>query len=182
MSRSISTIAACLFLSGCAIQTVSDVTVKREIAGGEMATLHFHAGNVVQPETSDFRVEKTIFSVDSKELNGCYVFSFDVKGGELPRRVTVDDVSEDPVTNWVDDDHPAFKAGHWEFRTRRIGFDEKTMRWLHELDASVRVYRFTIEKADGTKVVLDAAGVYPMGVKEFVKTQVDAAARPQPAP
>jgi hypothetical protein len=182
MSRSILLAAAAVALAGCSISTVSDVTVSREIADGQHALIHFKSGSVVQPESAQFRIEKTVLDVETKELAGDYIFKVVLKEGPPPRSIRVDDVSEDPVTNWVDDRQPAFKGGIWEVHSRKITFDDPSLKWLRELDASVRVYRFTIEAADGEKVVLDGAGVYPMGVKEFVRKQMDAAAAAQQRP
>jgi hypothetical protein len=170
-------------LAGCSVNTTGDMTLRIPISGGILAPLNFSNGNPVYAETAGIRIDKANFVQAGKELSGHYDFGFVEKQGDVPRRVAVDDVTDpdgSPV-NWVDDEHPQLKAGHWEAIGRTIGFDEPALQWLRELDTSVRVYRFTIVNGDGTTTVIYDAGVYPAAVKEFFKKQIDDAAAP-PAP
>jgi len=184
MRRGLLALPLLAVLAGCSVNTTGDMTLKIPISGGILASVNFSKGSPVFAETDAIRIEKANFVQTSKELSGHYDFGFYEKKGDVPRRVTVDDVTdpdESPVP-WVDDEHPQLKAGHWEGGTRMIAFDEKALQWLRELDTSIRVYRFTIVNGDGSSTVIYDAGVYPAVVKEFFKKQIDDAAAPPQKP
>jgi hypothetical protein len=163
-------------VAGCSIGTTTGtVTLKMPISGGELVPVDFNRGSVVNSETDQIRIEKTLFS-GGKDLKGSYIFGFYEKKGGIPRRVVVEDVSDDEPTLWVDDRNPVLKNGHWEYSCPPVEYAEKSLRWLREIDNSVRIYRFTIEQGDGPALVLYEPAVFPAPVKEFIKKQIDDAA------
>jgi hypothetical protein len=169
-------------LAGCAIANAgSQLGVEVPITGGATTTVHFHNGNAVNAETADVRIEKAFFNVESKDLSGRFVFGFVEKTGDAPRSVKVEDVKDDKVVTWVDDGAPRLKNGHWEATTERVMFEDRRLGWLREIDPSVRIFRFTIVRGDGSTVVLDEPAVFSPGIKEFIKKQLDAASPGSPA-
>ena len=160
-------------VAGCSIGTsTGTVTLKMPISGGELVPIDFNRGNVVNSETDQIRIEKALFS-GGKDLKGSYIFGFFEKKGGIPRRVLVEDVTDDEPTLWVDDRSPILKNGHWEYACPAVAYEEKSLRWLREIDNSVRIYRFTVDQGDGPALVVYEAAIFPSVVKEFIKKQID---------
>ena len=168
-------------LAGCSIV---HSTIRLPIAGGGTAVFSFNKNGAIPAENSEVKIERAAFDVASKAKDGKYIFAFSEKRGGIPVRVKVEDVTEDPIVTWVDDGHPQLKKGRWEWSSQPISLDDKTLGWLHNIDPSIRVYRFTIINQDGKTVVLDNASTYSSDVKEFVKKELETPppAAPPPAP
>ena len=166
---------AAALVAGCSM-THSRVGIP--IAGGGVAAFSFNANGAIPAETSDIKIDKAIFDVESKAKGGKYLFAFSEKRGQIPVRVKVEDVTEDPIVPWADDEHPHLTKGRWEWTCPSIPLDDKSLRWLHEIDPSIRIYRFTIVNQDGSTAVVDDASTYSSDVKEFVKKELE----PPPAP
>jgi len=178
MLRFLLSLAVLGTLAGCSVGSAGDVTLKIPIAGGGLAPVVFSSGSPIHAEDARIKVEKSIFAQEGKSLSGRYVFGLYEKTGDVPRRITIEDVTETdekPVT-WVDDDHPQLNNGHWESRGRLIAFDDRDVKWMLELDASIRVYRITIVNGDGSTDQLYDGELYPAVLKEYFKKQVDDAA------
>jgi hypothetical protein len=184
MLRLLLSLAVLGALAGCSVGNGGDITLKIPIAGGGLAAIMFSNGSPVPAEDTRIRIEKSIFAQEGKSLTGRYVFGRYEKTGDVPRRITIDDVTEtdEKPVNWVDDNHPQLKDGHWESRGRLIGFDDSAVRWMLELDPSIRIYRVTIVNGDGSTDVIYDAALYPAVLKEYFKKQVDDAAAPPPKP
>ena len=179
-SRSLGFLVPAL-LAGCSI---THSTLMVPTADGRTAAFAFDKNGAVPAENADIKIEKAVFDVDSKAKGGKYIFAFREKRGGIPVRVKVEDVTEAPIATWVADSHPQLIKGVWQWTCPPIDLEDKTLGWLHTIDPSIRVYRFTIVNQDGNTLMLDDASTYSSDVKEFVRKMIEAppAAAPAPAP
>jgi len=158
-------------LAGCSL---THSTVKVATAGGGTAVFAFNKNGAIPAENADVKIEKAVFDIDSTAKGGKYIFAFRERRGGIPVRVKVEDVTEDPIVTWVEDDHPHLVKGVWQSNCPPINLEDKTLGWLYTIDPSIRVYRFTIVNQDGATTVLNNASTYSEDVKELVKKLVEA--------
>jgi hypothetical protein len=86
--------------------------------------------------------------------------------------VKVEDVSDNAPVTWLEDSRPALSAGRWEMRSRAFGAGDRSSDWLHEIEPSVRIFRFTIVTADGRTLVMYQAAVFQNDIKDSVNRQL----------
>lgn len=103
-------------------------------------------------------------------------FAFTVKDGRPPRRVTVEDITEDNAVVMVSDEAPKLEKNEWRRIVPGITPTDPRVEWLHRMNAEIRIYRFTIVAADGHKVVLNQAANYP----SFLKAMIVESLTPKP--
>jgi hypothetical protein len=146
-----------------------------DIVGGQTLTVAFWHGQPVQVEDDDVKIIIAGLRPVGRDL--FQLFSFQVKKGQLPRRVTIEDVAGDTRELFVDDLHPKFhvnpkkpdeKTNVWSWVSPPLSYRNWKPQWIHEPDDSVRVYRFTIVTADGRKLVEDQAVQYPFVIKQLI--------------
>ena len=167
---------ALALLAGCSTGSLS---LQIPIAGQQTVMIDFSGGNPVNAENGDVRVEKSNLILDSKTKQGSYVFAFLQKNRrDQPARVKVEDVTDDTAVTLVDDRTPRLADGHWQWKGEPMTFDATNAKWLFEIENSVRVYRFTIETANGNEWILYQAATYPAFVKTYLRQQLGLEAKP----
>jgi len=166
--RSLPSIAAAAALAGCAAPFTNSNTVLIPIAGGKTTEMSFNSrGPVLRSGGGVQLVTAGLFpAADRKHVD--YVFEFSLKGGAAPKRVTIEDMTEDPTQVLVDDTAPRLNNGYWKATTPTLDPKDRGTIWLTQVDDSVRVFRFTVVLGDGTSVVLDQAAVYPGPLKAAI--------------
>jgi hypothetical protein len=162
-------------LAGCEMQQFGTFSREVDIEGGQTITVGFAHGMPVPTEDDDVRVIIASLRPAGKDL--FQLFSFVVKNGQLPQRVTVEDVAGDRPELFVDDRNPSFfvdpkkpdaKSNIWAWHSPPLTSIHWEPAWLHEGDDSVRVYRFTIIMHDGRKLVEYQAARYTFGIKQLI--------------
>jgi hypothetical protein len=90
-----------------------------------------------------------------------YYFEFVDSSGATPRSVRVEDVTDDKPMVIIDEPNPQLVKQHWGGKSPPLAGTHPWLGWVHYLDDSVRVFRFTIVKADGQQVILNQAWSVP---------------------
>jgi hypothetical protein len=165
----LSALTALLLCAGCAAgETAQRVT----IAGGAQVMLPFDRGNV-RPAREGNLESRARFEFDKAAKTYTYLFELLEAQGRVPRRIRVDDVTETDVVPLVDDAAPAFGAGGHVWAKRILcGASDPRIAWLRTIGNSTRVYRYTVETADGRTVVLMQGVFYPGVIKSGLRQVV----------
>jgi hypothetical protein len=108
-----------------------------------------HAGLIPSPN----------LDTEKKQLQ--YLFAFQVTGNVQPKTVLVEDVTDDHAIKMVDDQDPQVVNQRWTGMSRMYGPDEDALSWVPHLDDSMRVFRFTVTTAEGSKIVLNQGWMVP---------------------
>ena len=167
-------------LAGCATGSYS---INMPISGGQTVPLELTTTGMLHGENDDFRIDAAVYQFDPKVKNGTYLFAFLVKKRGAPRSVKVDDVTDDEPKNLYQTDQIKVQDGHWKQRTESFVPDQQNLKWIFEIENSIRVYRFTIVTADGRTDVLYEGCNYMGFVKELIRKSLaeNAAAAPPAA-
>lgn len=155
--------------AGCAAQAPA---VKLRIAGGEKIMVDLGRGGVIEGESKEVKVGVAGFMTNTQAKKGFYVFGLELKTMPALISMKVEDVTDDNVVLLVDDRSPKLAGRIWRWATPLQSPDEKTLRWIQEIDDSFRVYRFTIALSDGRQLVLHHAAFYPAFAKEHMKFEL----------
>ena len=105
---------------------------------------------------------------ETKALN--YLFGLEDRSPKPPTEVRVEDVTEDHAVLMVEDKNPTLKQNFWSATSKLYSGSDPEMEWISHLDNSMRVFRFTITSADGTKTVLDQGWMVPGWAKVPMRT------------
>jgi hypothetical protein len=109
-------------------------------------------------------------STDKKHV--VYNFEMAVKSGLVPRRIQIEDQTEDPVHTIVDDAAPHLDGGRWKLTTTVLDPKDAGNEWITQLDDSIRVFRVTVTLADGTTVVLRQPALFPVYEKQLIRVML----------
>jgi hypothetical protein len=100
-------------------------------------------------------------------------------GGARPVSALVRDVTEDPIITVIDDRSPALAAGgRWTATTRPLGPTDDDIRWVANIDNSIRIYRFTFTLADRSVHVLTVPVIVPAMLKDIFRARFAAGVHP----
>jgi hypothetical protein len=61
----------------------------------------------------------------------------------------------------VQDPQPVLANRVWHFVCKPIGPDDASMKWIHDIDDSFRVYLVSVTLKDGQVISIYHAGLYP---------------------
>ena len=149
-------------------------TIQVEIAGGKMISAVLTDGEPVPTEDQRVKTEEpgiltSPSAEDSKGLNLIWNFSFRNKGVQRPTAVTVDDVTEDPISNLVKDGQPTLRDNVWRGRAQGIVISTKNLPWLFDSKPTIKVFRFVVRYQDNTESLLYQIAPYPVSAKEIIR-------------
>lgn len=97
----------------------------------------------------------------------------DISGGVRPSEVLVRDVTDAPIITLFDDRAPALLGGkRWTAQTAPLGPSDDIIRWLADIETSIRIYRFTFTFADGSVRVLTVPVIIPAALKEAMRKKI----------
>jgi hypothetical protein len=153
-----------LALAGCATGDYAYVT---HISTGERLQIPLERGNPVMAKKGTITVRSAALvpNLVSKEKELQYLFSLDDTGTVPLKSVRVEDVSDEITNLMVEDLEPTLEKGRWIKLTRMYKEGERELRWVAHLDNSMRVFRFTVVKQDGSTTVLDQGWMVPSWAK-----------------
>lgn len=147
--------------------TGGDYVYQTTTAYGER--LRFPLENGVPPParagTITIQTARLVPEKDPQAKQVFYYFEYVDSSGVAPKSVTVEDVTDEKPLPIIDDQEPKIVYGHWLDRTPPLDAASPLLGWVRYLDSSVRIYRFTIVKADGEKVILNQAWSVPAWFK-----------------
>jgi hypothetical protein len=170
--RSIVAIAALgAVLAGCDTPfNTGNTTVLVPIAGGDKVEVSFGSKGIVMAAKDGVQIEAASLGLAPDKKHFYYDFRFSSKPGVEPKHVTVTDLTDDPVSVVADDPDPRLVNGHWAAAKTPRGVKDPTIAWMMTVDDSMRIYRFTIDLADGSQVVLDQPSSFPGYLKSGIRT------------
>jgi len=164
--------ALLVIFAGCATSQAPSVRIRT--SSGEKITVDMSRGGAVGPESKDLKITAAMFEINPKIKKGLYVFGIDFKTEAMPRSIKVEDVSDEKARTLVDESNLKIEKRAWRFACQPMGLEEKTLRWVHEIDESFRVYRFTVTYDDGRLVEQYHATFYPSFAKAYLLHQLSA--------
>jgi hypothetical protein len=166
-------VALAAILAGCDTPfAVSNTTILVPIAGGEKVEVTYGKAGPVMLAKDGVQVEADSLDLSADKKHLVYVFKLLIKNGAPPQRVTVSDLTDDPVQLILEDRAPHLTAGHWVAARVDRGAEDPSLAWVKTLDDSMRIYRIAITLADGTPVVLDQPVSYPGYFKGAIRKTI----------
>lgn len=160
-------LAGLLALAGCATGEYSMLVT---VVGGEKVRVPLGRAGVAPTEEDGIRIESATIlpTEDKKQVFLDFAFS-DARSRGL-QKVTVEDIADDATVLLVEDAKPELIKGRWHAVTPSYASAaERPVKWLLQLDKSVRVYRFTLVFADGRKMTLNQGTIFPDGMKVTIR-------------
>ena len=148
-----------VFLSGCATNN-NYQTRSFPISGGKKLWVAFNERGALPVKTSDVEIAIAGFTADKEKKELTYRFLFKVLNNQTPKKVVVQDISEENPEVLVTDNNPKLERGHWGGQSAPKTKDDPQVAFLRNDHDSVRVYRFTITLADGREINVEQALFY----------------------
>jgi hypothetical protein len=149
-----------VMVAGCA---TGDYAYVKTISTGERIQIPLHRGAPVMAQKGNVQIRHAalIPSATPEKKQLMYLFDLQDKSPVPPKSIVVEDVSEDKPVLMLDDQAPKLVNQRWTSISRPFSGDEAAMIWVTHLDDSMRVFRFTVTGADGSKTVLDQGWMVP---------------------
>jgi len=148
-----------VFLSGCATNN-NYQTRSFPISGGKKVWVAFNERGALPVKTHDIEILIAGFTTDKAKKELTYRFLCRVVNNQEPKKVVVQDISEENAEILVTDDHPKLEKSLWAGQSAPKNKSDPQVAFLRNDHDSVRVYRFTITLADGREVTVDQALFY----------------------
>ncbi len=98
-----------------------------------------------------------------------FAFALVERSGTPPKSVVVEDVTDPEVRVLFEDSEPKLTSNQWRNMSRLYSGDDPALHWLGQLGDTMRVFRFTIVKGSGEKVVLHQAWSAPGWMKAAMR-------------
>lgn len=157
-----------VWLSGCA---AGDYVYQTRTAYGETLRIALDHGAPVpaQEGTVLIRAARLLPLGDGSLKKVFYYFEFVDSSGAVPRSVRIEDVTDEKPMFITEDKAPKLIDNHWVGRSEQLDAASPLLGWVRYLDDSMRVYRFTIETADGRKLILNQAWSVPAWFKAAMR-------------
>ena len=156
-----------LSLAGCG----TGATVLVPVLGGrERVRVEFTNHGPAHAEADGFEVQFAGFINNTPPKTPDFGFTVSVaKNTPPPRRITVEDITEEAPVPYLTDEAPVVKDGAWRGVIAGIDAHDPRTEWLYRVNNDLRIFRFTIIADDGHKIVLDQASNYPTYIKTAIR-------------
>ncbi|MFT3783908.1 MAG: hypothetical protein QM790_18000 [Nibricoccus sp.] len=171
----LSVVLVLLACSGC---VAPEPQARIRIAGGERVVVNLRGGKVEGSQSKFAQVLGARLMVNAEKHETVYQFGLAFEPGSEPTKIVVEDVTEDHAEVLFKDDKPQLKDSRWITTTAPVDINSPSLKWLHDIDDSFRVYRFSITLRDGQQISLLNAAIY-LG---FFKTGLMQTIKPPEAP
>ncbi len=136
------------------------------VAGGESIQVRIEHGAAQRVENSEIKIEVAGFVADRTRREIVFVFGFKEKKMEWPRSVTVEDVTGDDAEMVVSDTAPRLtRDGIWRGTAPPLRKGDAGLGWLSEPGDTFKVFRLTINTADGRRLVMFQAALWGAELK-----------------
>ncbi len=166
-------IALVASLAGCAVPMTSSNTYEVPLANGEKMQMSVVNGGIGKLSAGGIHIVQNELNPMADKKHVAFVFEIAVKEGLVPKHITIEDMTEDPVRVLVDDPAPRLANGHWKFTTPALDPKQPGTEWIIQLDDTIRVFRFTVTLGDGSQVVLKQPAMYPIVLKSIIRKMAD---------
>ena len=153
-------LAGALLFAGCA---TGDYAYVSTISTGERIQIPLERGSPTMAKKGTLTVRNAalIPNIVTKDKELQYLFAL-IDSGTVPlKSVRVEDVTEAPALLMAEDLEPKVVNHRWSMTSRMFKADEPALAWIAHLDNSMRIYRFTVVKADGSTTTLDQGWMVP---------------------
>ena len=146
--------------------------VELKIAGGQIVKCAVNSAGPLPAESGPYKMTGAGFALgpdeSGKRVALIFAFNLETGGKAKPSHITVEDVSEDPVSMMVDDPSPKIEKKAWSGRAKPVVVSEKTTPWLYDGQRTVMIFRVTISAKDSPDVVLYQPALYAAQMKASV--------------
>jgi hypothetical protein len=172
-------VAALFACAGCLMEGVYDVqvtTAEGDVVDVPMTPSPIHISDgVVTVDLFQYAPVTLPDGTNRLDIRCQAVFS----GNARPSSVLVRDVTEAPIITVIDDSAPALAKGNrWSGMTRPLGPADDEIRWMANIDNSIRIYRFTFTLADRSVHVLSVPVIVPAVLKDVFRARFSAPPHP----
>jgi len=178
-STHILVLAISLFCFGCTTGTFS---VNVPIAGGKSRQIQLGSKGPVHAEDDRVVIEKAIIQIQPGNKIGNFNFAFRIKSAVKPVGIKIEDMSDDEPFEMYSQNPIQITDKVWEAKGVDITATYPGVKWIYEIENSLRVYRFTFTYADGTSAELYEGVSYPAGIKDFLRKEMNLPAQPPTPP
>lgn len=160
-----------LALASCA---TGEYKFRTTISTGEKIEIPLQNGGPAPAKEGPIQVELALFlPATEKDQKGIrYQFALTDRSPTPPRSIRVEDVTDDHTVLLVEDRQPQLKDGRWLQRSAFIPGTDPSLSWLQYVDDAMRVFRFTVETADGRQVVLYQGWSIPGWAKTRIRPSI----------
>ena len=137
------------------------------ITGGKPVVFSFGAKGAEPGRANGYEVQIAALlpAADAKEIY--YQFAFTAPAGADVKRVQVEDVSDEAAAfPLIDDRAPKLTGNRWQGDSPAVRAGDPHLAWALTIQTSMRVYRFTITDAAGTRTEM----LHVVGYPDFIKT------------
>lgn len=158
-------------LLGCAHQTT---TVSFPVSGGERIAFEKIGSAFVPAENSRFAITESGLTT-YREAGKNYLrwqFGFRVKQPTKLRSVVVEEVSGSQPVPIARDLAPEIAGIEWAKRSDLTRAEPDTVPWFYDPDSTLRIFRFSIEEADGKRSTLYQAALFDKKSKDALRYQM----------
>lgn len=107
--------------------------------------------------------------MDVNIKQSAFAFAYSDESGVPAQSVVVEDVSDPEPRLMFEDKEPKLEGNQWRGISRLYSGDDPALHWLGHLGDTMRVFRFTIVKPNGQKVVLHQAWSAPGWMKSSMR-------------
>jgi hypothetical protein len=162
-----------LAVSGCLLQATYSI----KITTGDNVVMEVPVTASAQLHAADDAMTVVNFrfvplTKDQEKALG-YFFDVEFLGDSRPASVTVDDVSELPILNILEDKAPKMvNKVHWFGTSKPYNPADEHLAWVGTLDNGVRVFRFTVKLTDGTTHVIRLPILMPGNTKMIFRSEL----------
>jgi hypothetical protein len=165
--------AAMCLLAACS--TAPEYKYVTKISGGQRIEFPITGGGPAPAKQDGIAVASAQFLGPPR--GGVTFIGFVIKNesGQELKKVFVEDVSDEAPVKILEDASPKMVNGVWRGISEPIRSAAPPFEWLAYLDASNRVYRFTVTLADGKTIALNQLSIFPAWMKEGMRLGFKAA-------
>jgi hypothetical protein len=160
-----------LWLAGC---SSSVPRLSTPIAGGQAIALEREGSGFKRAEND--RILVTDAALQAVNLNGNnYVrwrFAISPKQAAVLSSLRIEDVTDPAPFLLINDVAPQLDAGQWTETGGMMELSSASVRWLFDPNETVRVFRFTVNEADGRSYTLYQGVQYAPASKEAIRAMV----------
>jgi hypothetical protein len=156
-----------LFLAGCAAPEVIRLIT---ITGGKPVQFSFGPNGAAPGRANGYevRLATVLPAKDPKEIY--YQFAFTAPAGAVLKRVQIEDVSEEAAAfPLVDDAAPKLNGNRWQADSATLQAGDARLAWVYTIQTTMRVYRFTLTDAAGTRTEMLQVVGYPDFLKSAIR-------------
>jgi hypothetical protein len=170
MRLSLAVVSLPLVLLVAACQS-GDVKVKVPISGGGEIAVPLTREGPPPGQADGYKVDVATLQPAQENREAFYKFGLVANHEPALRRIRIEDISDEKAALLADVTDPKFTDRHWTVETETMTTDDPRLQWVFQITMSMRVYRFTLTRTDGTDVSFNHIAVYPPFFKALIRSK-----------